>query len=198
MHSIITRGIRQFGHPRGFTGRLVGWFMAHRSSNRQRSLWVVGLLDVRPDERVLEIGFGPGVAIAALAKRTRHVYGIDHSQEMVRQARKRSAQRAELTHTSVEHLPSYEPLDAIMSVNSLGFWPDPDQRLVELRGLLRPGGRIALASQPRCKGATAETTTNAGQELQDQLTRAGFTISRVEILPLEPPVACVIAVNGGP
>ena len=34
--------------------------MAHRGANRQRNLWVVSLLDVRPADRMLEIGFGPG------------------------------------------------------------------------------------------------------------------------------------------
>jgi ubiquinone/menaquinone biosynthesis C-methylase UbiE len=67
--------------------------MAHRGSNRQRNLWVVSLLDVQPTDRVLEIGFGPGLAIAELARRaTRgHIYGIDHSEVMVRQASKRNA-----------------------------------------------------------------------------------------------------------
>jgi ubiquinone/menaquinone biosynthesis C-methylase UbiE len=53
----------------------------------------VCLLDVRPTDRVLEIGFGPGLAIAELARRiTRgRVYGIDHSAVMVRQAGKRNA-----------------------------------------------------------------------------------------------------------
>ncbi|MFI0730638.1 hypothetical protein ACH4S9_16905 [Streptomyces sp. NPDC021225] len=80
-------------------------------------------------------------------------------------------------------------------VNSLGFWPNPTQQLSELRGLLRPGGRIALASQPRCAGATADTTARAGRELHDRLTQAGFTQARMETLPLAPPVACVLATN---
>jgi hypothetical protein len=80
-------------------------------------------------------------------------------------------------------------------VNSIGFWPDPAQHLRELRGLLRPGGRIALASQPRSAGATADTTARAGRELHDLLIQAGFTQARTETLPLTPPVACVLATN---
>lgn len=50
---------------------------------------------------------------------------------------------------SVDRLPRFdEPLDAVVAVNSVGFWPNPIQQPSELRGLLRPGGRIALASQP--------------------------------------------------
>ncbi|WP_188191989.1 class I SAM-dependent methyltransferase [Nonomuraea sp. SYSU D8015] len=192
--------VRQAHHPRGIAGWAIGWMFAHRPSNRKRNIWAVSLLDVQPTDRVLEIGFGPGVAIAELARRaTRgHVFGIDHSQAMVRQAARRNAAavRVHLTHASVEQLPSFgDPLDAILAVNSVGFWPDPVERLRELRRLLRPAGRIALVSQPRCPGATRDTTTRAAQELQDMLTEAGFTRLRVETLELDPPVACVLATN---
>lgn len=197
----IRKVVSQFGHPRGVAGRLVGWVMAHRRSNRQRNRWAVSLLDVQPTDRVLEIGFGPGVAVTELAGRATRgrVYGIDHSQLMVRRAGRRNAAairagRVHLTRASVDRLPSFgEPLDAILAVNTVGFWPDPVQRLLELRRLLRPAGRIALVSQPRCPGAARDTTTRAAQELQDLLTRAGFVQIRVETLDLDPPVACVLA-----
>jgi ubiquinone/menaquinone biosynthesis C-methylase UbiE len=191
--------VRQFGHPRGSAGQVVGWVMAHRRSNRQRNEWVVGLLDVKPTERVLEVGFGPGLAVAALACRAGHVYGIDRSEVMVRQASRRNraaiaAGEVELVHAPVDRLPSFDPpLDAVLAVNSVGFWPEPAQRLAELRGVLRPGGRIALASQPRCPGATRETTSRAAGELQDLLAGAGFVGIRTETLELDPPVACVLA-----
>jgi ubiquinone/menaquinone biosynthesis C-methylase UbiE len=176
---------------------------ALRPSNRQRNIWAVSLLDVQPTDRVLEIGFGPGVAIAEFAGRaTRgHVFGIDHSQAMVRHAARRNAaavraHRVHLTHASVEQLPSFgDPLDAILAVNSVGFWPDPVERLRELRRLLRPAGRIALVSQPRCPGATRDTSVRAAQELRDLLTQAGFAHTRVKTLDLDPPVACVLATN---
>ncbi|WP_433192912.1 class I SAM-dependent methyltransferase [Nocardia sp. CA-107356] len=163
----------------------------------------MSLLEVQPTDRVLEIGFGPGVAIAEFAGRATqgHIFGIDHSQAMVRHASRRNAAavrvgRVHLTHASVEQLPSFgDPLDAILAVNSVGFWPDPVERLRELRGLLRPAGRIALVSQPRCPGATRETTVRAAEELQDMLTHAGFTQLRVKTLDLDPPVACVLAIN---
>jgi ubiquinone/menaquinone biosynthesis C-methylase UbiE len=195
--------VRQFGHPRGFAGRLAGWVMAHRGSNRRRNGWVVSLLDVRPTDRVLEIGFGPGIAVAELAGRATRgqVHGIDHSDVMVQQASRRNAaairaNRVHLTHASVDRLPSFdEPFDAILAVNSMGFWPEPAERLRELRRLLRPGGRIALASQPRCPGATHHTTARAANDIEDLLTGAGFTGIRIETLDLDPPVACVLATN---
>lgn len=182
-------------------GAATAWTMAHRSANRSRSLWVVSVLAPGPAERVLEIGFGPGVAIAALAKRAGHVYGIDHSALMVRYARRRNAAavrdgRVELWQASVADPPSFgAPLDAILAVNSLGHWSDPDKRLVELRELLRPGGRIAIVSQPKCPGATAATTAQAGARLEGLLTGAGFTDIRTATLDLDPPAVCVLATN---
>ncbi|MGA5761820.1 class I SAM-dependent methyltransferase [Nonomuraea bangladeshensis] len=197
--------VSQAHRPRGVVGWANGWMFAHRPSNRERNIWAVSLLDVRPTDRVLEVGFGPGVAIAEFAARATRgqVFGIDHSRAMVRRAARRNAaavraRRVHLTCAPVERLPSFgDPLDAILAVNSVGFWPEPVERLGELRRLLRPSGRIALVSQPRCPGATRDTTARAAQELQDLLTRAGFTNLRVETLELDPPVACVLADNPG-
>ena len=140
--------VGQAHHPRGAAGRVTAWEMAHRPSNRQRSAWVVSLLDVRPADQVLEIGFGPGVAIAELVRAgAGHVYGIDHSSVMLRQASRRNAAairagRVTLISASADQLPPAldGPFDAILAVNSLGFWPAPAQRLAELRRRLAPGG----------------------------------------------------------
>jgi SAM-dependent methyltransferase len=193
--------IGQAHHPRGVAGYMAAWEMAHRPSNRQRSRWVVSLLGVRPTDRVLEIGFGPGLAVAALVRAgAGHVYGIDHSGVMLRQASRRNAAairagRVTLIEASVDRLPPEldGPLDAILAVNALGFWPAPAERLAELRRRLAPGGRIAIASQPRCPGATADTSRSAGREIETLLRESGFTHLSTETLPLSPPVACVLA-----
>ena len=198
--------IGQAHHPRGAAGRVTAWEMAHRPSNRRRSRWVVSLLDVRPADRVLEIGFGPGVAVAALVRAgAGHVYGIDHSAVMVREASRRNAAavragRVTLARASVDRLPPAldGPFDAILAVNALGFWPDPAGRLAELRRRLAPGGRVAIASQPRCPGATADTSHQAGREIEGLLADAGFTPLSTETLPLGPPVVCVLADNPAP
>jgi ubiquinone/menaquinone biosynthesis C-methylase UbiE len=176
---------------------------AHRPSNRQRNRWVVSLLDVQPTDRILEIGFGPGVAVAELVRAgAAHVYGADHSDVMLQQASRRNAAairagRVTLVNTPADRLPAAlaGPFDAILAVNSLGFWPAPTERLTDLRRRLAPGGRIAIASQPRCPGATADTARSAAGEIENLLRSAGFTRLRTEILPLSPPVACVLAAS---
>lgn len=175
--------------------------MALRPSNRQRNRWAVALLDVGPTDRVLEIGFGPGIAIREAARRATRgrVAGIDHSPEMVRQASRRNAAavregRVELHQAAVNGLPSFESaFNKVLVVNSLGFWPHPVDHLIEIRCLIRRGGIIAVVSQPRCPGATSEHTDRAEREIRQQLQDAGFGDIRSERLDLNPPVTCVLA-----
>ena len=140
------------------------------------------------------------MAISALASRATRglVVGVDHSQVMIRQARRRNqaairAGRVRLIHATVERLSTSDgPFNAALAVNTVGMWPDPAARLRELARLLRPGGRIALVSQPRCPGATAATSAAAASELAGLLTEAGFEHLRTEMLDLDPPAACVL------
>jgi len=193
-------GVAQFHQPTGPVGHVAGWVMGRRSSNVARNRWAAGLLDVQPADRVIELGCGPGVAIAALASRATRglVVGVDHSQVMIRQASRRNraairAGRVRLIHAPVQSMSvTGGPFDAALAVNTAGMWPDPPARLRELAGLLRPGGRIALVSQPRCPGATAATSAAAAKELAGLLTEAGFERLRTDTLDLDPPVACVI------
>ncbi|WP_163508115.1 class I SAM-dependent methyltransferase [Fodinicola acaciae] len=191
-------GVAQFHRPTGAGGHLAGWIMGRRPSNVARNHWAVRLLDVQPTDRVIEFGCGPGVAIAALAAKASYVVGVDQSPVMIGQAGRRNkaavrAGRARFIQASVQKLSiDDEPFDIALAVNTLGMWPDPVDRLREISRLLRPGGRIAIVSQPRCQGATAATSAAAVDELTRQLTDAGFQHQRTEMLDLDPPVACVI------
>ena len=196
----------QFGRSTGLAGRMAGWVMAHRSSNRRRNAWAVSLLEVERDDRVLEVGFGPAVAIGELSRIAVDglVCGIDHSEVMLRQAARRNAQavrlgRVELRHGRAESLPAFEaPFGKVLAVNALPFWDRPAERLAELRGVLRAGGRIAVAYQPRGPGATDEAAATGGQEIATALRHAGFCEVRLETLRLRPAVVCALGVNGLP
>jgi|SRR5215207_1079881 SAM-dependent methyltransferase len=202
---LLRRVVRQFGNPTGPGGHIAGSIMGWRSSNRRRSRWAVNLLDVQPTDRVIEFGCGPGVAVAALAGRATCgvVVGVDHSQVMIGQARRRNraavdAGRVKLVHAPVERLHTTDgPFDAALAVNTVGFWTDPVARLREIGRVLHPGGRIALVSQPRCPGATAAASAAAGDELAALAAEAGFANLRVKTLDLDPPAVCVLAINPG-
>src|SRR5271168_4473975 len=113
----------QFTHPRGWVGWLVGQLLAVK--NKERSLWVLTLLDLRPTDRVLEIGFGPGADIQRVAARVPQgsVAGVDHSEAMVRQASSRNAEfvrdhRVELSQGVASELPyASDSFDLVFAIN---------------------------------------------------------------------------------
>jgi len=170
--------------------------------NGARNRWVVGLLDIQPGDRILEIGFGPGLAVAQMSRRVTsgRITGIDHSELMVRKASRRNAAavaagRVVLQLGSADDLPTFdEPFDRVLSVNSYAFWRSPAETLVALRLVMRAGGLIAIAHQPRHAGATDESALIAGQNIIEQLRRAGFTNPRLELNTIKPVmVACALA-----
>jgi len=197
---ILGAVVRQFGEPRGVGGRVAGWVMARRPSNVARSRWAIGLLDLQPTDRLLEVGCGPGVALKAAAARAAAVVGIDRSAVMVAQARRRNRVavregRVTLHIAPIDALPPLgEPFDKALAVNTIGFWADAAEGLGTIRRALRPGGTIAVVSQPRCPGATAIHSQTAGVALEELLDKAGFVDARTHTLAvLKPPAACVVA-----
>jgi len=59
---------RQFGKPQGLLGRIAGKLMELKGTEKIE--WTISLLDIQKDDKVLEIGYGPGVAIELLSKLT--------------------------------------------------------------------------------------------------------------------------------
>jgi trans-aconitate methyltransferase len=199
------RFVGQFHHPSGLLGRLVGRIMATRSSNVERNRWAVDQLAVRPADRVLEIGFGPGVALEALVARVTGgaVHGIDHSDVMVRMATRRNARavaegRLRLSRAGVADVDeALAPLDLILAVNNMGMWPDPPAQLSHLAGLLAPGGRIAVGQQPRTPDADADIARRAAEEIAGLLTGAGLGDIETRQLDLDPPMVLVVGTRIG-
>lgn len=192
---------RQFGRPTGILGRAAGWIMANRASNRERNLRTLEILGVQPEDRVLELGFGPGFALAHAAQLASrgHVLGVDHSEVMLAQASRRNA--ASITRGLMElRLASAEELelapasvDKVYAVNVLMFWRDPVAVLRRVRGLLRPGGRLAITHQPRNPGASSADTERAAERIAAAMREAGYEGIRSETIRLRPvSAACVI------
>lgn len=178
--------------------------MVRTRSNHERAEWTISLLNIQPQDRILEIGFGPGIAIELVSRMAAQgcVVGVDHSDVMVRQASRRNAKavrenRVDLRLGSVSKLPAFtQPFDKIFTINSIHFWDDPIERLKELRELLKPGGIIAVTLQPRTRGATDATSREIGSELAANLETAGFKNITLEIKAMKPiSVACVMGVK---
>jgi len=83
--------MRTFGRPQGLLGRLGRIIVARM--NVGAGAWACDLLEVRPTDSVLEVGFGPGAIIQRLSNLVTagHIASVDQSLEMVEQARARNA-----------------------------------------------------------------------------------------------------------
>jgi len=204
--SIRSAIVRQFGNPTGLLGRLVGFVMTVRPSNRRRSALTLERLDISPDDQVLEIGFGPGLAIARAAELASRgkVVGLDHSELMLRQAERRNAAairagRVELHRGGAEGLARFSrQFDKVLAVNVFMFWDDPVAVLRALSETMKPGATIAITLQPRSKGATSADARVGAQRIAETLRAAGFTGVRTEMLPMRPvDAACVLGQSAG-
>lgn len=194
----------QFGKPEGLFGKLAGFIMSTRSSNIERSDWGISLLDIQSTDNVLEIGFGPGIAIHKMSTLTNEgmIYGIDHSELMYTQATTANAHAIEqgkvkLFHTSVATLPPFKQrLDKILDVNSFQFWEQPIEWLTALRAVMSEDGVIALVHQPRKPGATEADSEQAGKTFSAYLAHAGFQEITIERKPMKPvSVICILGIN---
>jgi arsenite methyltransferase len=141
----------QFARPTGWAGRwLVGPWLDHisRAMNRR----TLELLDLTPQDRVLEVGFGGGDLLGLmLALEPAEVIGADISEAMLARARRRFRREGKLSlfQASVDALPMADgALDKACSVNNLYFWPDPGAAMTELARVLRPGGGLVIAFEP--------------------------------------------------
>jgi ubiquinone/menaquinone biosynthesis C-methylase UbiE len=136
----------QFAHPLGWRGWVVGQLMAIK--NKERSLWVLSLFNLHPEDRVLEIGFGSGADTRRVAERVPmgFVPGIDHSDVMLRQATRRNketiqAGRFELRQGTASELPyASDSFRVAFAVNVAQFWDAPTDTLREIRRVLKPAG----------------------------------------------------------
>jgi len=77
---------RQLGHPSGLRGRVVGAMLNRR--NRDPVTAAVAALGLEGGETALDIGFGGGLGLALLLRKTGTVHGAEVSTTMLERARR--------------------------------------------------------------------------------------------------------------
>ncbi|AXK44854.1 class I SAM-dependent methyltransferase [Brachybacterium saurashtrense] len=160
---------RMFVRPEGPAGHAGAELMARTGVAMADE--AVATLDPASDGQVLEIGFGPGLALQRLAAvvSAGHVTGVDPSTVMHRHARERNraaieAGRMTLVHGTAAQLPvRAESVDAVLAIDNLHFWPDISHGLGEVVRVLRPGGRFVCAFTPPSGGPPHRLGRMAGE-----------------------------------
>src|SRR5687768_6912884 len=133
----------------------------------------VDLLDPRPDDDILEIGCGPGVAAALVAERldTGHLVAIDRSATAISRAQARNGDRVTFEQTDLAGLQGHDQaFDQAFAVNVNVFWTGPaDAECTTLARVLRPGGTLLLVYEG--PGGTRDVSPT----IVDNLARYGST-----------------------
>jgi ubiquinone/menaquinone biosynthesis C-methylase UbiE len=117
---------------------------------------IVEQLDVRPGDRVLEIGCGHGVAATFVCERleTGRLTAIDRSPKMIEAAERRNAAyvaagTAEFIVATLEELDLGDRrFDKVLAVRVGLFHREPDRARRLAERWLAPGGRLLAAFDP--------------------------------------------------
>lgn len=173
---------------------------------------VLDLLGEVAGRRILDAGCGSGPLLADLAERGASVAGFDSSQAMIRLARKRLGDEADLRLADLTKTLPYddEELDDALAVLVLHYLEDWTGPLAELRRVVKAAGRlvvvvnhpvippvmypemdyfatVANAEEYDFDGVAATLTIwyRSISAMSESFTAAGFRISAIS----EPPVA---------
>jgi SAM-dependent methyltransferase len=120
--------------------------------------WLLPRLALRDGNKVLEIGYGTGSGLAALAAAhaALKLFGIDFSRVMYRRARKKNRDaikqgRVSLSYGDVIDYDRERDFDLIFCVNVIYFWNDLPAHLGHVSSLLKKGAvfQIFMASPER-------------------------------------------------
>jgi arsenite methyltransferase len=155
--------------------------------------------DLRPGERVLDLGSGGGIDVLLSARRvgeTGFAYGVDMTDEMLELARANAAAagavNVEFRKGTIEDVPLTDcAVDVVISNCVINLSTDKPAVLSEMFRVLRPGGRIGIsdvvAEDHLSQADRGERGSHVGciagalsrSEYLDGLAAAGFTEASV-------------------
>ncbi|HET6774686.1 MAG TPA: class I SAM-dependent methyltransferase [Acidimicrobiales bacterium] len=178
----------------------------NRDKAAERLVWAVGLLDVQPDDRLLEVGCGHGVAVSLvcdrLARGEGHITAIDRSATMVEMASRRNADHVRAGLASFRTASLHDAdlgsdrFDKVFAIHvPVLLRGDPAREIEVLKRHLAPRGLFFLPFQPH-EPRQVEHTIKA---LSARLVALGLWVVDTPVADLSAARAgCVIASADGP
>lgn len=171
--------------PSGVIGRYVMPRLFIRA-NADLNLFVKENLQLQAQDRVLEVGFGPGSLISEMASLASVVEGIDFSPAMIARATKTNKRhisdgRVVLHQGDCRSLPfADQAFEKVCSINTVYFWNDPISYLTEMFRVTKNGGTIVIgfrdSEQMRSLNLSRDIfNTYTREDITRLLTEAGYT-----------------------
>jgi ubiquinone/menaquinone biosynthesis C-methylase UbiE len=107
------------------------------------------LLDLQPEDDVLDVACGTGIFLKKHASHVHLITGVDHSEVMIKVARRRNRDRvaagtAEIVLGDSAALPWEDNRFSAVTTNCIGCFAEPQRSLQEMHRVLRPGGRAVI------------------------------------------------------
>jgi len=135
---------KNFSKPQG----VLGAFLVNSMNKGHESLtkWALSLVDIKPENVVLDIGCGGGNAVSLMSKNSNLVYGADYSEVSVKKTKKKNADAVKrgavkVELCSVSNLPFPGGMfDLATAFETIYFWPDLPGDFREVFRVLKPGG----------------------------------------------------------
>jgi ubiquinone/menaquinone biosynthesis C-methylase UbiE len=136
---------------------------------------VVEHAGVRPGDRVLDIGCGPGAALENARRLGAEVYGVDPSPSMVARAARRVPE-ATVVEGSAERLPFPDgTFSHVLAISTFHHWASQEAGIDEAHRVLAPGGRFLNVERKLKPGKDGHGLDLAGAEIVSQrLVDHGF------------------------
>jgi SAM-dependent methyltransferase len=141
---------KQMQYPRGILGKILFAWMTRMTIAHAR--WTVDLMDIHPNDDIIEIGFGNGANIKLLLQRAVRgtVTGVEISDTAIEMASKKNAKaisegRVKLLKVSGNALPFEAGVyDRACTVATAYVIEDPGAVFKEMFRVLKPNGRAAV------------------------------------------------------
>ena len=161
-----------------------------------RIKWAVDLMDVQPNDQVLEVGCGPGAGAEAICAKleTGKLFAIDRSESGVDRTKRRNQKYVDAGRLVVRQIDlatlrvPVKRLNKVFAFNVNLFWVRPcEDEIALLHERVVPGGAVYLFYE----AARPELVPNIVKKASENLLRGGFRVSVVE--QKAPPVIGIIA-----
>jgi ubiquinone/menaquinone biosynthesis C-methylase UbiE len=176
--------------------------------NEEMRTEALDLLDIEPDDRVLDVGCGTGFGTEGILEHVENVHGLDQSVHQLEKAWAKLGKHDPVSfyRGDAERLPfQADTFDVVWSSGSIEYWPNPVDALKEFRRITKPGGQVLVVGPNYPRRTVFQKLADTIMLFYDEseadrmFTEAGFeTVQHVTMGPDYNPEVAITSVADVP